>query len=314
MARILITGASGLLGLNLAIEAQRAGHTVYGVSGSRRVTLEGATMVQADLLDAAARARMWQAAAPEWVVHCAALADVDACEKNPALAQALNADLPGTLAVEAKAAAARFLHISTDAVFDGERGGYTEEDAPNPLSRYAETKLAGEGAVAAADPAAMVARVNLFGWSLSGQRSLGEFFVNGLREGKPLKGFTDVFFCPLLVNDLAGLLLEMFEKDLHGLYHVLSRDTMSKYEFGVRIARLFGYDPAVIAPISVKDAGLAARRSPLLTLKTDKLAGALGHPLPGIEEGLARFHGLYEDGYPARLKAAGGAGLGLTEL
>lgn len=294
-----------MLGLNLAIEAQRAGHAVTGVSGRRKVALDGATMMQADLLDAAARARMWEAAAPEWVVHCAALADLDACEKNPVLAQALNADLPGTLAAEARASGARFLHISTDAVFDGERGDYTEEDAPNPLSRYAETKLAGEGTVAAADPAAMVARVNLFGWSLSGQRSLGEFFVNGLREGRALKGFTDVFFCPLLVNDLAGLLFEMFEKDLHGLYHVLSRDSMSKYAFGVRIARLFGYDPAVIAPISLKDAGLATRRSPLLTLKTDKLAAALGHPLPSIDEGLARFHALYEDGYPARLKAAG---------
>lgn len=308
MARILITGASGLLGLNLAVEAREAGHTVFGVTGRRRVALDGATMMQADLLDAAVRAQMWADAAPEWVAHCAALADLDACEKDPALAQALNADLPGVLAAEAKAAGARFVHISTDAVFDGERGDYREEDAPNPLSRYAETKLAGEGVVAHANPAAMVARVNLFGWSLSGQRSLGEFFVNGLREGKPLKGFTDVFFSPLLVNDLAGLLFQMFEKDLHGLYHVLSRDSMSKYAFGVRIAELFGYDPAVIAPISVKDAGLAARRSPLLTLKTDKLAAALGHPLPGIDEGLVRFRALYEDGYPERLKAAGRAG------
>ncbi|MBI3160580.1 MAG: SDR family oxidoreductase [Chloroflexi bacterium] len=305
MARVLITGASGLLGLNLAIEAQRAGHTVFGVTGSRQVALEGVRMMQADLLDGTARARMWEAAAPEWVVHCAALADLEACEREPERAQALNADLPGTLAAEAKAAGARFVHISTDAVFDGERGDYTEEDAPNPLSVYAETKLAGEGAVASANPAALVARVNLFGWSLSGQRSLGEFFVNGLRAGAPLKGFTDVYFSPLLVNDLAGLLFQMFEKDLHGLYHVLSRDSMSKYAFGVRIAELFGYDPAVIAPISVKDAGLAARRSPNLTLKTDKLAAALGHPLPGIDEGLARFHALYEAGYPARLKAAG---------
>ncbi len=304
MAKLLITGASGLLGLNLAVEAARAGHAVTGITGRRRVAWPGVDMQSVDLLDAAARAEIWQHARPEWIVHCAALADLDACEKDPARAQAMNADLPGALAAEAAAHGARFIHISTDAVFDGERGDYTEEDAPNPLSVYAQSKLAGEQAVAAANPAASIARVNLFGWSMSGSRSLGEFFVNGLRAGAPLKGFTDVFFCPLLVNDIAGVLFDMLDRDLHGLYHVVSRDSMSKYAFGVRIAELFGHDPAAIAPISVNDAGLAARRSPLLTLKTDKLAAALGRPLPDLPSALARFHALDQQGYPAQLRAA----------
>ena len=95
------------------------------------------------------------------------------------------------------------MHVSTDAVFDGQAAATTEQDTPNPLSIYARTKLDGERGVAEANPDAIIARVNLYGWSLSGRRSLAEFFFNNLSAGKRVKGFTDVYFCPLLANDLA---------------------------------------------------------------------------------------------------------------
>ena len=108
------------------------------------------------------------------MIHCAALANVDACEADPAQARQLNTEVPGKLAEHVARGGARLLHVSTDAVFDGQRGGYTEEDAPNPLSVYARTKLEGEQARAGRPtPTAIVARVNLFGWSLIGQAQPG---------------------------------------------------------------------------------------------------------------------------------------------
>lgn len=299
--RILVTGASGLLGLNLALEATRE-HTVYGLANSHALRTSAFTVLQGDLLQPGAAERMLEQAQPDWVIHCAALAILDECEADPGRARQLNTEVPRKLAQLVARGGARLVHISTDAVFDGQKGNYTEEDEPNPLSVYARTKLDGERAVAEADPQAIIARVNLYGWSLHGRRSLAEQFFNNLSAGKPMPGFTDVFFCPLLANDLAQVLLKMLAANLSGLYHVVSSQCSSKYDFGVALARRFGLDEGLIQPVSVSEAGLKAARSPNLTLRTDKLSTAFGEPLPSLSTGLDRFYTLYQQGYPQRLR------------
>lgn len=299
--RILITGASGLLGLNLALETAGQ-HEVYGTARDHPLNTDVFTLLVCDLLEQGVVERVLDQVQPDWVIHCAALANVDACEANPVLARKSNTILPLELATHVARGGARLVHISTDAVFDGSRGDYGEEDDPNPLSVYARTKLEGERAVAQANPQAIIARVNLFGWSISGQRSLGEFFFSNLQAGRRVLGFTDVFFCPLLANDLAHILLRMHEKKLSGLYHVVSRECLSKYDFGVRLAQKFGLDASLITPASVQEGGLAARRSPNLTLRTDKLTQALGEPPPDIASGLDGFYRLYQQGYPQKLQ------------
>jgi len=234
---------------------------------------------------------------PAWVIHCAALANLDACEADPLLAQQLNTDLPRTLASYVARSGARLVYISTDSVFDGLRGDYSEEDIPTPVGVYSRTKLNGELAVSEADPTAIIARVNLFGWSLTGNRSLAEFFFNNLSQGKQVMGFTDVFFCPLLANDLADIFVRMLEKHLSGLYHVVSSESLSKYDFGVRLAKRFDLDGSLVCPTSVKRSGLKATRSPNLTLRTDKLALALGKPLISISTGMDKLYTLYQQGY-----------------
>jgi dTDP-4-dehydrorhamnose reductase len=301
--RILVTGASGLLGINVALEAARSGHEVFGVVHSHALQTDAFHGIVSDLLSPGELERILEQARPDWVIHCAALAVVDACETNPELAFQLNSVLPGTLARHVARGGARLVHISTDAVFDGQDGDYSEDDPPNPLSVYAQTKLAGERAVASENPSAIVARTNLYGWSLSGKRSLAEFFFYNLLAKKPLMGFTDVFFCPLLANDLAHSLLKMLSAGLSGLYHVVSSQCTSKYDFGVALARRFGLDERLISPVSVEQGGLAAIRSPRLTLRADKLAQALGESLPTISPGLERFYTLYQQGYPQQLFA-----------
>lgn len=299
--RLMITGASGLLGLNLALEASEE-HSVVGVVNAHPIRTERFEVRRADLLASGAVAEILDEVQPEAMIHCAALADLDACEADPDLAQRLNAELPGRMAAEAAGRGIALVHISTDAVFNGGDGDYTEEDEPNPPGIYARTKLAGEEKVLGHHSEAIVARVNLFGWSANGNRSLGEFFFNNLSGEKRVRGFTDVDFCPLLVNDLAGILLEMLEKNLSGLYHTVSQDSTSKFAFGVALAEKFGLDAGLIEPTLMAEAGLKAARSANLKLNTAKLAAALGHPLPDVNGGLERFYQLYEDNYPQRLK------------
>ncbi len=299
--RILITGTGGLLGLNLALELSRQ-HTVIGTDRKALMRQDVFESHQADLLSPDAVSQLMDAAEPDAVIHCAAMADVDACESDPERAARMNAELPGIFARHAARHGAQLVHISTDAVFDGQEGNYIEDDPTNPLSVYARTKLAGEYAVLDAMPGAVVTRVNLFGWSASGSRSLAEFFYHNLVAGNPLKGFTDVYFCPILVNDLASVFVEIFERRLSGLYHLVSPECMNKYQFGVMIAEKFGFDPNQIEPVSVDDFGLKAARSPRLTLNTGKLTAALGHPPPDVYSGLERFVALQQQGYPEKLK------------
>ena len=197
------------------------------------------------LLSPGAAAELLERVAPDWVIHYPSLADMEACKDQKELAQQLNAELPGEITQETAAPGIRMVHISTDAVFDGTKGDYKEEDAPNPRSVYAQTKLDGEQAVLKANDQAIVARVNFYGWSASGKRSLAEFFFNNLEAKKEVPGFKDVFVCPLQVNQLGEILLQMLEQKLSGLYHVFNSQPISKYNFGVALAKKFGFEPGL---------------------------------------------------------------------
>lgn len=298
--RILITGASGLLGLNLSLAAMRS-HQVTGVDRSKLAVVPF-ELLNLDLMEADAMDQMFAASRPDWLIHCAAQADVDACQADPEGSRRLNAGLPEALAAGCAKHGVAMLHISTDAVLDGTRTDfYTEQDTPNPLGVYARTKLEGEQTVQAVNPDAIVARVNFFGWSLTGTRSLAEFFVNHLRAGKPVNGFMDVHFCPMFVGDLAEILLQMLEKRLTGLYHVVGSEACSKFEFGQHIARQFGYDPDLIQPIPVGQGNLVAVRSQNLRLSVHKLSTHLGRSIPGFSTGLVKFYTQFQQGYPQKI-------------
>jgi len=302
MTRILITGASGLLGINLALEAMRE-HEVIGIDRGR---LKSAPfrVIRADFLQTNKVDSILDSTRPDWLIHCAAMANLEECEKHPEQAKRLNADVPAELAAACAKRNIKFVHLSTDAVFDGtKQGAYTEEDEPTPQNVYSQTKLDGERAVQQANPQAIIARVNFYGWSLGGKRSLGEFFVNNLGEGRRVYGFTDVVFCPMWVNHLAQTLLAMLEKDLHGLYHVVGAQPMNKYQFGVEVARRFGLRESLIEPQSVERSGLTAKRSHNLWLSVHKLSTDLGRPLPDFSTGLDGFYTQFQQGYPQKIRS-----------
>lgn len=300
--KLLVTGVSGLLGINFAQEMMGR-HEIIGVDRGK-LSHAPFRILKQDLLDSGAADFLLNASHPQAVIHCAALADLEACEADPSLAQRLNTDVPQQLAHACKVRDIPFIHISTDAVFDGESDeAYTEDDAPNPLGVYAQTKLDGERAVLAENPNAIVARVNFYGWSLGGRRSLAEFFFNNLTNSKSMSGFTDVIFCPILVNDTARLLVKMLQKKLNGVYHVVGPQAMSKYQFGVEIARKFSLRESEITPKSVTFSGLVAKRSNNLWLSTHKLSTDLSEDIPQFSTGLHEFYTQNQQGYPQKIRS-----------
>ena len=132
---LLVTGASGFLGRNFALEAVAAGHQVVGVVHRHSLNHPGIQTLGADLTAPSAAKALLDKLRPAWVVNCAALADVDECERNSGLARLLNVDVPRSLAAACAELGVGLVHISTDSVFDGKRGNYTESDNPGPVCR-----------------------------------------------------------------------------------------------------------------------------------------------------------------------------------
>lgn len=132
---------------------------------------------------------------------------------------------------------------------------------------------------------------------------MAEFFFNNLTNNKSMSGFTDAIFCPMLVNHTARLLLKMLGGGLTGLYHVVGTPAMSKYQFGVEVARKFKLRESEIAPRSIHTSNLTAKRSHNLALSTNKLSTVLGKSLPDFSTGLDRFALQHQQGYPQKIRS-----------
>ena len=300
---LLVTGASGLLGASVVLQARSLGLEVAGLCHNHLLEIPGTVMHRVELTDAAATYELVRGLKPKAIVHCAAATSVDWCEDHPEDAEQLNVGASSLLAEVAHDLKAQFIYVSTDAVFDGRRGDYAEADLPAPINVYGQSKLAGERAVLERHPSALMIRVNIYGWNAQEKLSLGEWFLRGLRREERVPGFTDVIFCPMLVNDLAEVLLQMLERGMSGLYHLTGAEKISKYEFGRRVAEIFGLDPARVMPTRVSEARLKARRPLDISLKTARACRALGREMPDVDSGLRRFRALHESGYPRDLKS-----------
>jgi dTDP-4-dehydrorhamnose reductase len=300
---ILVTGASGLLGASLVSLAREQGREVVGLYHRHPVRIEGVKLLAADLTEQPETNRIFQELRPPSIVHCAAATDVDWCEEHPEEAQRVNVMVPTAIAAITSRSGARLLYISTDSVFDGERGNYAETDTPAPVNVYAKTKLHGEREVLRLNPTALIARVNLYGWNAQEKQSLAEWILRQLTLGNLVPGFSDVFFCPVLANDLAGVILALLDANLAGLYHAVGSEPISKYEFARRVALAFGFDPGQVVAARLADARLKAQRPRDTTLNTGKICAALGRPMPSVDAGLRRFAQLRENGYADRIKS-----------
>ena len=302
---ILITGAGGLLGANLAADILRRGVEVTAAGHGCLPAFEGVQAVRCDLTAIDNIVSLFARSRPSCVIHCAAATSVDSCESDPKYAWRVNMEMSRHLASQAAATGARFVYISTDSVFDGNRGNYTETDQPTPINVYARTKLAGEAAVREASPGALVVRTNIYGWNMQPKLSLAEWMLGRLESGLETPGFSDVVFCPILVNDLGDAILEMIEKGLTGLYHVAGSEACSKLDFAMEVARVFGRDPALVRPASVESARLRAPRPKNTSLCVSTISRVLGRSMPSLNAGLERFKTLRANGFEAYLKHAG---------
>jgi len=283
--KALVLGSSGFLGSYLGFALPALGWQAAGLSrdgaeyfpGNRHV---GSTQEIEGLLEAGGY---------DVVINAIALASHERCEKEPAEALLINATLPGRWAAACARTGTKFVHISTDAVFDGESTTpYDEADLPNPVGVYGTSKLAGEETVSDANPEALVLRTNFYGWSATGGTGILDFFVNSFSQGTAITGFTDYRVSSLYMGDLVDAMVGAIGRDASGVLHAVASDSASKYDFGLAVATEFGLDSTVMTPGALTDAATLSARGRNLALSTAKIEGILGRQMPSTFSGLAR--------------------------
>ena len=283
--KVLILGSSGFLGSYLGFALPRAGHEVFGVS-RRDVAYFPNNTVITDLGAVEGIIRRGECDA---VINCVAVASHEECEKDPETAEAINSLFPGVWASAANEIGARFVHISTDAVFDGTSSGlYVENDETRPESVYGSTKVRGEQAVLGANPRALVLRVNFFGWSRSHESGILDFFVNAFTNQLPITGFQDYVVSGLYMGHLVDVMVELVETEESGIFHTVSSTPLSKYDFGQMVARCAGLSADSMAEGLLAEATGLAPRGHDLSLSTAKIERTLGHSMPSTEAGVVR--------------------------
>jgi dTDP-4-dehydrorhamnose reductase len=284
-ARVLVTGAGGRLGGRLAALLASRFRVTAGVRTSPGPA--GLPALALDVADPASVATALSATRWAAVLHCAALADADACERDPDAAERLNEGACRTLAAACVARGVGLVALSTDLVLPGERPYSSESDPAAPASVYGRTKRAGEQAILAADPSFAVARVALVAGRTHGPHpSASEAIAWALDEGRPLRLFTDQYRTPVDPESVADALTALLSGGAGGLYHLGGPERLSRFELGLRVAAVLGLDPRRIEPVRQADLAFDAPRPADVSLDGRRARDRLGWRPRDVDEAI----------------------------
>lgn len=285
---ILVLGASGLLGSNVATTATRRNNSVIGTYRSNDPNLD-IPCHRCDLTKDGSVAALLNEHDPNTVVNCAALTDVDMCERDPSIAQTVNADAPGRIAELCHDRGIKFVHVSTDYVFDGvEQTPYTENCEPDPLQVYGRTKLAGERKVLEAFPESLIVRLSFI---YGTHRSTGDlsgfpaWVASELHAGNEVPLFTDQHVTPSRAAQVAMTILDLVAAHESGVFHVACQNCVTPYDFGLELASRIDATGRVLKG-SREDVDRAAPRPAYTCLDTSKVETVLNRPQPTLQEDL----------------------------
>ena len=312
MSGILVSGVTGLVGR--AVLARLLETTDEEIHALTRRPLPAPfdtnprlRVWQADLGEAERLMQVLREARPAVVIHPAAIADVDACERDHALAYAVNVQGAANLARASAAVGAHVIYVSTDYIFDGSEtnpGPYDETATPRPVNYYGVTKLEAErvvSSICAGRVGLAICRTALvYGLNPAGRTNFIVSMVNDLRAGKRIRAVTDQQNTPTAAANLAEMLVAAAQKRVVGLFHTAGGELLTRDALALAVADHFGLDRRLITPLRSSELGQLARRPLLSGLRVEKARRALGVRAWNIQQGLDWLSKLMEEGHPHR--------------
>ncbi len=309
---LLILGASGLTGYK-ALQIAKKRFEVIGTYNQRAVQSDAGSLIKLDISKEEEVKRAFDEIKPDCVLNTTALHNVDYCETHPEESFNINTKAVGLFARLCNNKGSRLVHISTDFVFGGEKGNYTETDSPNPLSLYAKHKLEGELEARKCSSFSILRPSVVYGWthletqgstSSSGKpMNFALWALSKMNKKEELKIVTDQFTSPTLGDVLAAVSIRLLTFEKNDLYHVAGTTPISRYEFTRKLAAIMGYDPNAIKPIESKSFTQIAKRPMNSSLNCDKVQKALNYKLLNVDESLAVMRSQIEVESPELLGA-----------
>jgi len=281
--RLLITGASGLLGSKL----QKIAEGKFNLILLHNTRPLSPNSLELDITNQKEVTKLFNDLKPEIVIHTASETNVDKCELQKEHAWKINVEGTHNVTRACKEIDAKLVYISTDYVFDGEKGNYKEEDKPNPISYYGITKLEGENQVIQNCNDHVILRTSvIYGWH-QWKQNFATWVINQLRQNKEITVVDEHHNTPTLADNLAEMTIEALRSDLHGLYHASGIEKISRYDFAIQIAKTFHLDLNLIKPIKMSQlAAWVAKRPKDSSLNTDKIQKHLKTKPLNITDGL----------------------------
>jgi dTDP-4-dehydrorhamnose reductase len=282
-----VTGASGLLG-NRTV--QLANNDDWTVIPTHNIKPLHPNSLKLDITDATGVLNLMAEVEPDVVVHAASETNVDKCEIEKERAWKINDYGTCNIADACQKVHAKLIYISTDYVFDGEKGLYNEEDKPNPVNYYGLTKLEGEKQIIEHCKNYAILRTSvLYGWH-PWKQNFAIWIINKLKQQQEITVVEDHYNTPTLADNIAEMTVEVAEKDLRGLYHASGRERISRYEFAKQIARTFGLNSDLIKPVKMSQlTAWIAKRPRDSSLNTSKIQKQLKTKPLNITEGLNKM-------------------------
>lgn len=297
MKKLVVTGGSGLLGSKIV---QLAKNNFNVIPTHFRDSIFSGSL-RLDITDKREVFQTIRKLEPDVLIHTAAETNVDKCEKEREWAWKANVEGTGNLAEICGKINAKIVYVSTDYVFDGEKGLYTEEDKPNPINYYGLTKLMGEEAMMKhCDDHIIVRSSVLYGWDPR-KLNFATWIIDSLKRHQSIQVVDDHFNSPTLADNLAEALLEAVKKHLSGFYHMAGSERISRYEFALRITKTFGLDSSLIKPIKMSELTTwVAKRPKDSSLSIEKARRALRTKFLKVQESLNIMKGkeAFKEGSP----------------
>jgi dTDP-4-dehydrorhamnose reductase len=287
--KLLVTGASGLLGTRICQLATRQSYEVYSAH-SEHIPQFG-TPIKLDITDSTALKQIFDKTKPDVIVHSAALTDVDKCEKEKDLAWKINVESTSNIAQLCHKHNSFLVYVSTDYVFNGEKGNYKETEQTAPINNYGLTKLKGEERIKQSEAEYCIARASVIYGSIpaTGKVNFALWLIERLGKKEETKTVTDQWNSPTLNTNLAEMILEIAEKRITGTFHLAGATRLSRHEFAQKIAEKFNLDKSLLTPVSSETMSWIAKRPRDTSLNVEKAKQTLNNKPLQISEALSRL-------------------------
>lgn len=273
--KLLVTGASGLLGLKLTQLATKKDYTVFSAYNQNNPR-EGIPL-KFDITNQTSTEGVFEKTKPDLVVHAAALTNVDKCETQKELAWRVNVQGTENIAKLCRKHQTYLVYISTDYVFDGEKGNYIETDMPSPINHYGTTKLEAEQRVQRLVKDHCIARTSVIYGSTpaTGKTNFALWLIDKLRKEEKVRIVTNQTNSPTLNTNLAKMTLEILTRRLTGIYHLAGATFLSRYDYAKTLAETFNLKTELIEPATSKDIAWIAARPKNSSLNVSKATQTL---------------------------------------